>query len=205
MLNDLVLRNFRSQVFVAINEGWPLPTKENEFLSPNPVFKTYTQFGKELTPEFIDDVIANVEALPAKLPRFANSEVVNVLVNTKRDGVEIMVIIRVDAMAEPEHHTEFSRWRDFYAERWILGQVVTFKQRTMNYGRCVVSPREVVHSDSPTIEEAFDKLRTTVFVMSDDAGESEEWVPIEFGVLKTVDGFRVTCMVSLEDTTEEDV
>lgn len=202
MLNDLVLRNFRSQVRIAIKEGWPLPARENEFLSPCSTLKTYTQFGKELTPEFIDDVIANVEALPAKLPRFAISEVTNVLVHTKRDGVEVVVILRVDAMVEPEHHTEFSRWRDFYAERWILGQDITFKQRTMRFGECVISPRELVYREADTIEEAFDLLRTTVTVMSDDAGESEEWVPIEFGVLKTVNGFRATCLVFLDDTAE---
>lgn len=200
MINDKVLQNFRSQVEIAIQNGRALPIKENEFLTPNGTTKSYTHYGKALTPELIDEIIAAVDALPATLPDFANSEIFNVGVETMRDGVLVTVDFRVDGLAPREFHSVIQRWSAFYVERWALGYDVTIKQRTMRYGECVTSPREYVYRDADTIEDAFKALNITVSVMSDDEDESHEWVPIEFQVLKTATGFRAACLVFLHDT-----
>lgn len=200
MIDARVLHNFRTQVTTAIKSGYPLPVRENNFLTPVGDKKSLLRRSAALTPALIDEVIVQVEALPAKLPDFNGSTIINVIVDTTQDGVCVAVDFLMSPAEPRKYHNEFQKLREYYVERWLLGLSVTHAQRSLVHLGCTVSPQERVWSDGETIEEAFNSLHTTVSVMSDDEDESHVWLPIEFNLQKTVDGFRASCVVYLHDT-----
>lgn len=125
--------------------------------------------GPELNDALFDKLMARAEAIGQKYPEYATAINTRVDFHSHSDCTIITAHYAVPALQKGHFKNSFDSLEAMWLRRWDFGQVVTFAQRTMNYGDPSFGPTDhvlVATSETfdarlfSTVRKAFTELQS---------------------------------------------